>query len=67
MLASFAQKNLTLAICITASGLVGLVQPMLWDYTPDLDVDKTGRNPIQQTLVCEHSSTFSLSVVMYIV
>lgn len=23
------------------SGLVGLVQPMLWDYTPDLDVDKT--------------------------
>lgn len=22
-------------------GLVGLVQPMLWDYTPDLDVDKT--------------------------
>lgn len=23
------------------SGLVGLVQPMLWDYKPDLDVDKT--------------------------
>ncbi|CAL9707806.1 unnamed protein product [Knipowitschia caucasica] len=23
------------------SGLVGLVQPMLWDYTPDLDVNKT--------------------------
>ncbi|XP_071329329.1 hexosaminidase D [Trachinotus anak] len=23
------------------SGLVGLVQPMLWDYTPDLDVDRT--------------------------
>ncbi|KAJ0016265.1 hypothetical protein NQD34_014555 [Periophthalmus magnuspinnatus] len=23
------------------SGLVGLVQPMLWDYNPDLDVDKT--------------------------
>ncbi|XP_023263895.1 hexosaminidase D [Seriola lalandi dorsalis] len=23
------------------SGLVGLVQPMLWDYTPDLDVDST--------------------------
>uniref|UniRef100_A0A3B5L699 beta-N-acetylhexosaminidase n=1 Tax=Xiphophorus couchianus TaxID=32473 RepID=A0A3B5L699_9TELE len=23
------------------SGLVGLVQPMLWDYTPNLDVDKT--------------------------
>lgn len=22
-------------------GLVGLVQPMLWDYTPDLDVEKT--------------------------
>ncbi|XP_028263633.1 hexosaminidase D [Parambassis ranga] len=26
---------------LKASGLVGLVQPMLWDYTPDLDVDKT--------------------------
>lgn len=26
---------------IKASGLVGLVQPMLWDYTPNLDVDKT--------------------------
>ncbi|XP_026207166.1 hexosaminidase D isoform X2 [Anabas testudineus] len=23
------------------SGLVGLVQPMLWDYTPNLDVEKT--------------------------
>ncbi|KAF3704714.1 Hexosaminidase D [Channa argus] len=23
------------------SGLVGLVQPMLWDYTPNLDLDKT--------------------------
>lgn len=23
------------------SGLVGLVQPMLWDYKPDLDVDRT--------------------------
>lgn len=23
------------------SGLVGLVQPMLWDYVPNLDVDKT--------------------------
>lgn len=23
------------------SGLVGLVQPMLWDYTPDLDVNRT--------------------------
>ncbi|XP_072312635.1 hexosaminidase D isoform X2 [Eucyclogobius newberryi] len=23
------------------SGLVGLVQPMLWDYNPDLDVNKT--------------------------
>nr|XP_046232548.1 hexosaminidase D [Scatophagus argus]XP_046232549.1 hexosaminidase D [Scatophagus argus] len=23
------------------SGLVGLIQPMLWDYTPNLDVDKT--------------------------
>lgn len=23
------------------SGLVGMVQPMLWDYKPDLDVDKT--------------------------
>lgn len=28
---------------MTASGLVGLVQPMLWDYTPELDVDKTGK------------------------
>ncbi|XP_036936812.1 hexosaminidase D [Acanthopagrus latus] len=26
---------------LKASGLVGLVQPMLWDYTPNLDVDKT--------------------------
>ncbi|KAM9425389.1 hexosaminidase D [Pholidichthys leucotaenia] len=26
---------------LTASGLVGLVQPMLWDYTPNLDVDRT--------------------------
>ncbi|KAM8890096.1 hexosaminidase D isoform 1-T1 [Synchiropus picturatus] len=26
---------------LTASGLVGLVQPMLWDYTPNLDVEKT--------------------------
>ncbi|XP_013888126.1 hexosaminidase D, partial [Austrofundulus limnaeus] len=26
---------------IKASGLVGLVQPMLWDYSPNLDVDKT--------------------------
>nr|XP_019938742.1 PREDICTED: hexosaminidase D [Paralichthys olivaceus]XP_019938743.1 PREDICTED: hexosaminidase D [Paralichthys olivaceus] len=26
---------------LKASGLVGLVQPMLWDYTPDLDVDRT--------------------------
>ncbi|XP_056153113.1 hexosaminidase D isoform X2 [Lampris incognitus] len=25
---------------LKASGLVGLVQPMLWDYNPDLDVDK---------------------------
>ncbi|XP_010736675.2 hexosaminidase D [Larimichthys crocea] len=26
---------------LKASGLVGLVQPMLWDYTPNLDVEKT--------------------------
>ncbi|XP_030610701.1 hexosaminidase D [Archocentrus centrarchus] len=26
---------------LKASGLVGLVQPMLWDYTPNLDVNKT--------------------------
>ncbi|XP_028989008.1 hexosaminidase D [Betta splendens] len=26
---------------LKASGLIGLVQPMLWDYTPNLDVDKT--------------------------
>ncbi|XP_077595335.1 hexosaminidase D [Stigmatopora nigra] len=26
---------------LKASGIVGLVQPMLWDYTPDLDVEKT--------------------------
>uniref|UniRef100_A0A3Q4AP41 beta-N-acetylhexosaminidase n=1 Tax=Mola mola TaxID=94237 RepID=A0A3Q4AP41_MOLML len=26
---------------LKASGLVGLVQPMLWDYTPDLDIDNT--------------------------
>lgn len=26
---------------LKASGLAGLVQPMLWDYTPNLDVDKT--------------------------
>lgn len=52
---------------MTASGLVGLVQPMLWDYTPDLDVDKTGRKPILQNLVFKHSSTLSLLVVMYIV
>lgn len=26
---------------LKASGLVGLVQPMLWDYTPNLDVDRT--------------------------
>lgn len=31
-------------LCWTDSGLVGLVQPMLWDYTSDLDVDRTGRN-----------------------
>lgn len=24
------------------SGLVGLVQPMLWDYSPTLDVANTG-------------------------
>lgn len=54
MLASFAQKNLNLAICMTASGLVGMVQPMLWDYTPDLDVDKTGRNPILQINILLH-------------
>uniref|UniRef100_A0AAQ4RP29 beta-N-acetylhexosaminidase n=1 Tax=Gasterosteus aculeatus aculeatus TaxID=481459 RepID=A0AAQ4RP29_GASAC len=30
---------------LKASGLVGLVQPMLWDYTPNLDVDTTGREP----------------------
>lgn len=32
-----------LLIVMTASGLVGLVQPMLWDYTPELDVEKTGK------------------------
>ncbi|XP_047464457.1 hexosaminidase D [Mugil cephalus] len=26
---------------LKACGLVGLVQPMLWDYNPNLDVDKT--------------------------
>ncbi|XP_070707641.1 hexosaminidase D [Pempheris klunzingeri] len=26
---------------LKASGLAGLVQPMLWDYTPNLDVDTT--------------------------
>ncbi|KAM9717025.1 hexosaminidase D isoform 1-T2 [Menidia menidia] len=26
---------------LKASGLIGLVEPMLWDYTPNLDVDKT--------------------------
>ncbi|XP_061562605.1 hexosaminidase D isoform X1 [Phycodurus eques] len=26
---------------LKASGIVGLVQPMLWDYTPNLDVEKT--------------------------
>lgn len=26
---------------LKASGLVGLIQPMLWDYTPNLDVEKT--------------------------
>ncbi|XP_041829252.1 hexosaminidase D [Melanotaenia boesemani] len=26
---------------LKASGLIGLVQPMLWDYTPNLDVEKT--------------------------
>uniref|UniRef100_A0A3Q2YDK3 beta-N-acetylhexosaminidase n=1 Tax=Hippocampus comes TaxID=109280 RepID=A0A3Q2YDK3_HIPCM len=26
---------------LKASGIVGFVQPMLWDYTPNLDVDKT--------------------------
>nr|XP_057918104.1 hexosaminidase D [Doryrhamphus excisus]XP_057918105.1 hexosaminidase D [Doryrhamphus excisus] len=26
---------------LKASGIAGLVQPMLWDYTPNLDVDKT--------------------------
>lgn len=26
---------------LKASGLVGLVQPMLWDYNPNLEVDKT--------------------------
>uniref|UniRef100_A0A1A8KMQ0 beta-N-acetylhexosaminidase n=1 Tax=Nothobranchius kuhntae TaxID=321403 RepID=A0A1A8KMQ0_NOTKU len=26
---------------LKASGLVGLVQPMLWDYTPNLNVEKT--------------------------
>ncbi|TNN48342.1 Hexosaminidase D [Liparis tanakae] len=26
---------------LKASGLVGLVQPMLWDYSPNLDVDTT--------------------------
>ncbi|XP_077482545.1 hexosaminidase D isoform X2 [Stigmatopora argus] len=26
---------------LKASGIVGLVQPMLWDYSPDLDVEKT--------------------------
>lgn len=34
------------AIYITASDLVGLVQPMLWNYTPDLDVEITGSNSV---------------------
>lgn len=29
---------------LTACGLVGLVQPMLWDYNPNLDVEQTGTN-----------------------
>lgn len=33
-------------IFITASDLVGLVQPMLWNYTPDLDVDITGQSTV---------------------
>ena len=28
---------------VPASGLVGLIQPMLWDYNPGLNVEETGR------------------------
>lgn len=38
-------------IFITASGLVGLVQPMLWNYTPDLDVDVTGQSTVVPLLL----------------
>lgn len=38
---------INMSSCQTASGLVGLVQPMLWDYTPNLTVDRTGRKCIQ--------------------
>ncbi len=33
------------------SGLVGLVQPMLWDYSPTLDVENTGKLG-QNSLLC---------------
>lgn len=33
------------------SGLVGLVQPMLWDYSPTLDVENTGKLG-QNSLYC---------------
>lgn len=36
---------------ILESGLVGLVQPMLWDYSPTLDVDNTGKLG-QNSLYC---------------
>lgn len=38
---------------MTASGLVGLVQPMLWDYTPELDVDKTGKYSPLWKILCK--------------
>ncbi len=36
---------------ILESGLVGLVQPMLWDYSPTLDVENTGKLG-QNSLFC---------------
>lgn len=48
---------------MTASGLVGLVQPMLWDYTPDLDVEKTGRNCISWKLVFKHCALLHYQTV----
>lgn len=44
-----------LLIRVAASGLVGLIQPMLWEYTPNLDVDKTGGHYILWESVFKHS------------